>query len=71
MGENLLDVLEKELRVLLKENKTKAQLVQEVVPEGLDQLLLLVKSNPESYPYVLRDIRERTCRLLEEKIGGV
>tara|TARA_R100000655_G_scaffold99569_2_gene143544 strand:- start:198 stop:413 length:216 start_codon:yes stop_codon:yes gene_type:complete len=71
MGENLLDVLEKELRVLLAESKTRAQCVQEVVPEDLDQLLLLVKNNPESYAYVLRDIRERTCRLLEEKIGGV
>ena len=74
MAENI-DVLEKELRVLLKENKTKAQLVQEVVPradtENLDQLLLLVKSNPELYAYVIRDIRERTCRILEERIGGV
>jgi len=64
-----IEVLEKELKMKLQDYKSKKTLIQEVVPNDLDQLLTIVKNNPSEFGYDIRNIRERLCRVLETKIG--
>ncbi len=64
-----IEVIEKELLMKLRDYKSKKTLIQEVVPNDLDQLLTIVKNNPSEFGYDIRNIRERLCRVLETKIG--
>ena len=64
-----IDKLEKNLRVKLKDYKSKNTMIEEVIPQDLDELFEIVKDNQCEFAYDIRTIRERIARLLEAKIG--
>jgi hypothetical protein len=61
--------LEADLRLKLKSYKSKSALIDEVIPNDLDDLLEIVKANPRQFPYVIKDIRQRIVIILEGRIG--
>ena len=64
-----IDILEKNLMVKLKDYKSKNTMIEEVIPQDLDELFEIVKDNQCEFAYDIRTIRERIARLLEAKIG--
>tara|TARA_R100001510_G_scaffold53999_1_gene56177 strand:+ start:432 stop:638 length:207 start_codon:yes stop_codon:yes gene_type:complete len=64
-----IDILEKNLRVKLKDYKSKNTMIEEVIPNDLDELFQIVKDNESEFAYDIKTIRSRIARLLEAKIG--
>ena len=64
-----IDILEKNLRVKLKDYKSKNTMIEEVIPHDVDELFEFVKNNQCEFAYDIRTIRERIARLLEARIG--
>ena len=58
-----------DLRLKLKSYKSKSALIDEVIPNDLDDLLEIVKANPRQFPFVRKDIRQRIAIILERIIG--
>ena len=64
-----IDILEKNLKVKLKDYKSKNTMIEEVIPQDLDELFQIVKNNQCEFATDIRLIRQRIARLLEAKIG--
>tara|TARA_A100001515_G_scaffold32597_1_gene25448 strand:+ start:416 stop:622 length:207 start_codon:yes stop_codon:yes gene_type:complete len=64
-----IDILEKNLRVKLKDYKSKETMIEETIPHDVDELFEIVKNNQCEFAYDIRTIRERIARLLEARIG--
>jgi len=64
-----IDILEKNLRVKLKDYKSKETMIEEVIPHDVDELFEIVKNNQCEFAYDIKTIRERIARLLEARIG--
>jgi|TARA_R110000787_G_scaffold234053_1_gene340936 hypothetical protein len=64
-----IDILEKKLRVKLKDYKSKNRMIEEVIPEDLDELFEIVKNNQCEFAYDIKNIRRTIASHLERKIG--
>jgi len=66
---NNLNTLEEEVRIQLKDYRSKRKLILDLIPDDLDELLLIVKSNPDLFEYEISNIQSGILRYIERKIG--